>query len=552
MQSIASSRWAKWLALLLFATLWFGTLGYRKLISPDEGRYAEIGREMAVSGDWVTPRLNGIKYFEKPALQYWMTASSYKVFGESEFAARLWPALTGFAAVLVVFATLRRLYRREPDGEAIAWSGAALLGSSAWWIGNGHFLSLDMGVSAFLTMVLCGFLWAQHDDASKEAQRNGMLAAWAAMALATLSKGLIGIVIPGAALVCYTLWTQDWKVWARMHFGKGLALFLLLAAPWFLLVSHRNPEFAHFFFIHEHFQRYATEEARRVEPWHFFIPILLAGLLPWTALLPAIAQSGWRKQGGQRFQPQRFLLAWAAFVLLFFSASGSKLPSYILPMFPPLAMLAAPSLPRLGRKNAWALVITLLLAGIALLIVAPILAARAAQAAVATGDAGYANWLYATGGAMLLFAAIAAVMQWKKSTAGLVATLAVAGLVAGQIPMIGHNEYAMRKSSYALAEAVRPQLAANSTLYSVRSYDQTLPFYLKRTLQFVEYVDEFRLGQGIEPDKLIDMETFIQRWREDAAPVAVVEQDSYDKLKAQGLIMHILYSDTKRLVVAKP
>ncbi|SMC29276.1 4-amino-4-deoxy-L-arabinose transferase [Andreprevotia lacus DSM 23236] len=555
MQSIASSRWARWVALLLFAVLWFGTLGYRKLITPDEGRYAEIAREMVVTGDWTTPRLNGVKYFEKPALQYWMTAASFEVLGESEFSARLWPALTGFAAVLVVFATLRRLYRRDPDGEAIAWSGAALLGSCVWWIGNGHFLTLDMGVSAFLTMALCGFIWGQQDDASPSENRNAMLAAWAAMALATLSKGLIGLVIPGAALFFYTLWTRDWQVWVRMHFAKGIALFLAITAPWFVLVSMRNPEFAQFFFIHEHFQRYATDQARRLGAWYYFIPILLAGLLPWTALLPAVARQGWRKDTSVRFQPQRFLFAWAAFIFLFFSASSSKLPSYILPMFPALAMLAAPLLPKLGRKTIYGLMGTLAVSGVIVLIAAPFVAARAQDDAGAGGDAQYATWLYATGAVFLLAAAISTLLYRKFGNGAAIATLALSGLIAGQIPMVGHDVYAVRKSSAALAERVLPHLSDKNTLYTVRSYDQTLPFYLKRKLQFVEYVDEFALGQQVEPDKFIDFDTFIQRWNNEAAPVAVLEQDSYEALKARGLIMQILYSspdDAKRLVVAKP
>ncbi|KAF0811309.1 Undecaprenyl phosphate-alpha-4-amino-4-deoxy-L-arabinose arabinosyl transferase [Andreprevotia sp. IGB-42] len=225
-----------------------------------------------------------------------------------------------------------------------------------------------MGVSAFLTMALCAFVRAQQDDSTVRERHLAMLACWAAVALATLSKGLIGLVIPGATLLIYTLWTRHWAIWRRLHPVMGMTLFLVIAAPWFARVSACSPEFAHFFFIHEHFQRYATHEAQRIGPWYFFIPILLVGLLPWSALLPGICWQGWQKQPAAQFQIQRLLLAWAGFVFVFFSISGSRLPAYILPMFPALAMLAAPLLPGMGKKTVWGIVCSLLLAGIAVLL----------------------------------------------------------------------------------------------------------------------------------------------------------------------------------------
>ena len=552
LSTLASLAWARWLALYMFALMWFGTLGYRKLITPDEGRYAEIGREMLASGDWITPRLNGVKYFEKPVLQYWMTASSFKIFGENEFAARFWPAITGFAALLAVLFTLRRILRSDAHGETLAWSGTALLASSAWWIGNGHFLTLDMGVTAFLTMALCGFIWAQQDDATPRETRNAMLAAWAAMALATLSKGLIGLLIPGASLLLYTLWSRDVAIWRRLHLRVGLCLFLVIAAPWFVVVSARNPEFAQFFFVHEHFQRYATHEAQRVQPWFFFIPVLVAGVLPWTALLPAILRQGVRVKmaTASSFNTSRFLLVWAAFVFLFFSMSGSKLPAYILPMFPAVAMLGAPLLLSFGRKTAWALAITQAVLGVAALIGATVLLNKVSQDASGS-DAQFALWLYGMGAASLATAAMVVWLYRKQARIALIVGLTFSGLLVAQIPMLGYEAYSSRTSSYALAQAVRPQINENSTLYTVRTYDQTLPFYLKHTVQLVEYVDEFALGQSIESDKKMTLGSFIQHWHTDRAPVAVMERDLFDQLDEEGLGMRVVYRDMKRVVVVR-
>jgi len=181
------------LALVIF--VWFGTLDYRNLVRPDEGRYAEIPREMAASGDWLTPRLNNLKYFEKPALQYWATAAAYTIFGEHHWTARLWSALTGFAGLLLAWFTARRLW-----GETAGMYAALVLASSVLYAAIAHINTLDMGVTFFMFLGLAGFLLAHRDGADDGENRLWMHVVWAALALSVLSKGLIGMVLPGAVL----------------------------------------------------------------------------------------------------------------------------------------------------------------------------------------------------------------------------------------------------------------------------------------------------------------------------------------------------------------
>src|SRR5258706_1733329 len=188
---VRSSASRLWILLAVFAAGWFCNLGYRHLIKPDEGRYAEIPREMVASGDWLTPRLNGYKYFEKPALQYWITAAAFTAFGPHEWAARLWPALTGFLGVLLVFLAGKRLFS-PPAG---LW-GAAVAASSAIYASIGHLLTLDMALCVFMSASVFAFAVAQRDPAGEAERRRWMLLAWAAAALAVLSKGLVGIVLP--------------------------------------------------------------------------------------------------------------------------------------------------------------------------------------------------------------------------------------------------------------------------------------------------------------------------------------------------------------------
>ena len=203
--------------LIAFSLIWFSNLEYRKLVNPDEGRYAEIAREMVASGDWTTPRLNDIKYFEKPALQYWATATAYTLFGEHQWTARLWSALTGFLGVIMVFLAGRRLF-----GEETGWNAALVLASSLLWVLIAHVNTLDMGVSFFLSAAICAFVLAQQDGVGARTRLGWMLASWAALALAVLSKGLIGLILPAAALAAYTLIERDWSLPGRSRIFTGI------------------------------------------------------------------------------------------------------------------------------------------------------------------------------------------------------------------------------------------------------------------------------------------------------------------------------------------
>lgn len=541
------SRRALLALFLAFAVAWFGTLDYRKLIKADEGRYAEIAREMAVSGDWLTPRLNGIKYFEKPPLQYWATAAAFRVFGEREWAARLWPATTGFLCVLLVFWTGRRLF-----GDDAGLAAAAVAASSLLFLAMGHFNALDMGLAFFLQLSLSGFLLAQRAYTPAGARRC-MLLTWAALGLAVLSKGLVAPVLAGSTLIAYSLLTRDATPWRRLHLIPGTAVFLLVAAPWFIAVSLANPEFPRFFFYHEHFERFLTKVHGRAQPAWYFLPVLAAGALPWTLLMLHAAATAWRRTVAAPFQPRRFLLVWAVTVFLFFSASGSKLPSYILPMLPALALLAGEMLPRLGRRA--------LLAHLAIALVPPLvlLAVPARLAAVVREDipgemlAGYAIWLGAAATLWLFGTLAAAWLAWRRRPGGAVLTLAAAAFLAGQGVLLGHEQLGRSNSAHYIAGQVAPMMTAGVPFYSVRMYEQTLPFYLRRTVTLVEYRDEMGFGLDQEPGKdIATVEAFVRRWRSDQDAFAVMHRNTYQQLVNGGLPMRIVAEDPRRIIVRKP
>lgn len=556
-----------WLLLAVFAVLWFSNLEYRILIKPDEGRYAEIPREMVASGDWTTPRLNGLKYFEKPPLQYWATAVAYEAFGEHHWTSRLWDALTGFAGVLLVWFAGMRLFGRYAGLHA-----ALLLGSSMLYAGMGHLNTLDIGVTFFITLGIVGLLFGQREEYDARTRRNWMYVAWAALGLAVLSKGLIGIVLPGAALVIYSAAQRDLSIWKRMHFGAGLLIFLAVTAPWFYLVMKANPEFYHFFFIHEHFERFTTKVHERYQPWYFFIPVLLAGMLPWTFLMfdallrswkggarpghvpQAAAPGGWRRFFADKpFSPERFLMVWVVFIFLFFSKSDSKLPSYLLPMFPALALLMGKRIAAMdARKMFWlvapVLPVLLLFLGLAFY------SARFADTPMQVqmyGD--YSNWLIAAVLLWMLGLVAALVLLRRDSKTPAMLALAFGALVAIQLAASGYNTVARERSGYYIAEAIRPHVKPGVPFYSVEMYEQTLPFYLKRTFTLVEFKDELEFGIGQEPKQWIpDLVHFAAAWKQDAEAMAIIPVYFEPQVKQLGIEMKEIYRDHQYYVVTKP
>jgi len=473
---------------VLLAAIWFGTLGIRPLYKADESRYGEISREMVASGDWVTPRLNGFKYFEKPPLQYWATAAFFSLIGEKDWVARLWTALIGFAGIVMVLTAANRLF-----GPPAGLYAAAVLAASPLYVLLGQVNTLDMSVTFFLSAAIFSFALGQ------------MLVFWAACALAVLSKGLIGIVLPGAALFLYMLAKRDGSLIRRARVMPGVALFLLIAAPWFIAVSAANAEFAHFFFVREHFERFTTHLHQRVHPAWYFIPVLAAGMAPWLVPLGHAAMRAFRR----RTDAELLLWIWAAVVFAFFSVSGSKLPPYILPIFPALAVLAARSLTR-----------RVLIVQSLVTIPVALGAGLAVHRLAAAGPyAGYALWIFVATFILAAAAAAALFMAWRFRMTAAVLTLALGSLVAMQVGIAGHRTLSDRFSAASLVATLPQKPPPEAIVFTVDTYDHTIPWALKRTVTMVGYRDE--LGDAIDWQReqfVPDLRTFAQRWN--AAPKA--------------------------------
>jgi 4-amino-4-deoxy-L-arabinose transferase-like glycosyltransferase len=537
-----------WIVLMvaLVACVWFGTLDARHLRPTDEGRYAEIAREMFVSGDWVTIRYNDLKYFEKPPFHLWVTALVYHAFGVGEWQARLWVGVSGALGMLLTMLAARRWY-----GPGVGLlSGLVLLAAPNWNFGA-HFNSLDMGLSGALAAVLAGALIAQHPQTGAAARRRWMWFAWGAIGVAVLTKGLIGIVVPGLALVVYSLWARDLQIWRRLHIASGVLLMLAITVPWFWLVARRNPEFLHFFFVHEHFQRYLSKVHQRSAPIWYFVPQLLGGFAPWLGLWPGIVARIRDPAPGEGLRPALLLAAWASSIFVFFSLSSSKLPGYILPMMPALAVLAALALDRLSAR-AWSRQLTgALVVCVGLVLASPWVTRLGSATTPNALYRDYAPWLVAASLTALLGVLLARRLLARGRQRGSIAAYALAMFAAATVALVGHDTLGRSDSGVDLVAPIRAVLGPEMPIYGVRMLDHTLPFYLGRTLIIVEAPDELEFGTQQEPRKwLPTMAAFRDRWLAGPHALAVMSHGTFESLRREGLPMVTIAEDPRRVVVA--
>lgn len=535
--------------ILLLAALWFVKLPGRPLAHPDEGRYAEIPREMVVTGDWVTPRLNGFAYLQKPPLQYWATAAAYEIFGVAEWTARLWTALAGLLAVLATWFAGRRLLGRD----AGAYGALALLASPYFVVMSGV-NTLDMGVSLFLSSAVFAYLLSRQATEVR-AVRGWMLVAWAAMALAVMSKGLIGVVLPLATLVAYAIWHRQPGVFARLHWLPGVALFAAITVPWFVLAARANPDFLEFFFLHEHFRRFTSTVHDRAGPFWYFVPIVTLAVAPWIAPAVAGLLRAWRSgPDGGTVSTRRFLLFWCAIVFAFFSVSQSKLPAYILPIVPALAVLAGDALAGGAlRRPVLALAVGVMGFGVAMFVATETLEGRHLGAALSTIYEAFSMWSEPAALALVVAAGIGLYWVDRAAPRRVIVALLLACYGALSLGMVGYGELAPTRSARALAAQIERVGPADAPVYSVQMYDQTLPFYLGRLVTIAAFTGELEPGIRVDPARqLATLDEFRMRWRADSAAFAVMPPDTFEALRREGLPMVILAEDAKKVLVRKP
>ena len=537
-----------WLALG-FGVLFAFRLGSYALGNPDEGRNAEIAREMLASGDWVTPRLNGVNYFEKPPLVYWAVAAAQRIFGASEWSLRAVPALFALWGVGLTYLVARKLHGREAGLAA-----AVVLGTSLLYFAVGHILILDMAVSVLTSQALFGFILGVR-EASGAPRRRLFYLLYASAALATLAKGLIGVLVPGAVMFLWLLVFNQWKRLRPFYLPTGGLLFLALAVPWHVLAALRNETWLHRYFVYEHFERFLTPAAARPGAWHYFVWIVLAGLIPWTGFLyQAVCDAvrgGWARR--QENVDAWFFVMWALFVFLFFTKSQSKLPPYILPIFPALAVVIGTWLAKTLRDRdgvarlrfglrVFTFVNGLLAVALYVVVSRPELVRMDAAQALVVQPPAFAM------AAVLVLGGI--FVPWLARIRG--ARTALIGIVATMALFFGGLQFAApqisKPGTMSLAQFVKAHARPGDRVMHYHEFFHDFTFYAERVVDVVECKGELELEEDAAArasGRFIDEAAFRRLWTQPGRVFAVARKSDTKKLFADATFRYQLLGETE-------
>lgn len=495
-----NTRRALWLSLgalfLLSLPLFFFRLGGWAFFDPDEGRYGEIPRAMLERGDFITPTLNGVGFFDKPPLLYWGIAFFYRVLGVSEGAARLVPALAALAAVVGAWALGRRMF-----GPRAGLMSGAILATCIVWPAMARVVLTDMLVSSLVFLAMA-FWWLSRGATERGGRTRYNFGFWTTLALGVLAKGPVAVVLVAGTVIFYTLLSGDRSGLRSIGWKTGPLWLLLLAAPWFVLVQQHNPEFNHAFWVEQHFGRFLgllVEKDHNHGPEYFFVLIPLI-FFPWTFFAPAAMAAGWKLMwpghGQIRSENGRaalFLCCGVAFVTLFFTGSSSKLVTYILPVLPLMSVALAGYFEMLLRRgflgwnramrgSAYTLAAVVVILGIATWSAG----SRALVKSNASADSAHLLSI-----AFVLWGVGVAFCAWKYRLRGVVAATAVGFSLVFAAATEVITAIAEQTTTKSLVAVIKPGLSPDALVVS-QTFTQSLTFYAHRRVAMVGEPDELR------------------------------------------------------------
>ena len=529
-------------------TVFFFHLGSYGMWEPDEARYAEIAREMLSTGSFILPHLDYVLYIEKPPLLYWMTSLAFHFLGTNEFAARLVPALSALGGVAATYWFGRRMFDHRRGLVA-----AAILTACPLYATMAQVLTTDMLLTALLSVAFFALFIQWHEGG------RWWLVAYLAAALAVLTKGPVGIVLPGLASVLF-LWRQgDFRSGLRkLRPVPGLLLVVAVALPWFAIMTLRVPGFFHFYIIGEHFRRVFVSTYSHGEPFYFYLPVIVLGLAPWSICLPLLMSEGTRGPA------RSFCAITAATVLVLFSAASAKLIPYVLPAVPPLMLLLADSIlcaidNRAAKRAVWrirsaAIAVSigplLCAGGVGCIIVA------AAASHFHNRDVTMLRGVIIAIGAIILVGggAVSAAFVRGRAPAGLalaVVTVAAAILAGtyGRIKVESLHSFARLGRELALK-------APAATLIDYHRYPQAIPFYTRRRVLVAgPFLSELGFGARHSPDFnryfLYTDEALLNYWFRDPSAVLIIDEADLRHLAEKLGPVQVIASQGHKLAVTK-
>lgn len=537
-----------WLFDLLFLGLFLGFfyaiwLGSHALFTPDEGRYSEVAREMLVTGDYITPRLNGVPFLDKPALYYWLQASAIHFFGLKEWALRFWPALMGVLGSLVVYGAGRILFNRRTGIFS-----AIILATCPLYYGAAHYANLDLEVAVLIGNSLLFFLLAL-ESSGKKSRDYFLFFAYFFAGLAALTKGLIGIVFPAMIIGLWIIILNRWSILKNMRLLSGFILFCLITVPWYVMVQKANPQFFHFFFVTQQFSRYLTTQAfnNRVAIW-FYFPVVLAGIFPWTIFFIQGFWQFFKKiwQARKLYRVELFLLLWTVLVFAFFSIPRSKTVGYILPIFPPIALMIGNYLSEVWdsvkNKSVLAGLYSYVVLSVFIFVICQCV--PAIESLHVIGD--FAVYVRAVGFMVLISGLFVFTWRYQKISYALSCLLAIAGLflLILSASTAVNNVRSVKPLVVELKSVLQPQ----DEIVAFYRYYQDLPIYLQKRIVIVadwkakdiaqndNWVRELWYGMSYQDTSqwLIDEDTFWQRWESKKHLYVFTEAHYLNKLYAKA------------------
>ncbi|MCD6038809.1 MAG: arnT 3 [Gammaproteobacteria bacterium] len=549
-----------WVTDLLLMTFLLGFfyvlyLGMHPLFTPDEGRYSEVAREMIATHDYITPRLNGVAFLDKPILYYWLQVSAIKIFGLKEWALRFWPAFIAVLGCIMTYLAGRLLFTRRTGVLS-----AIMLATNPLYYGAAHYANLDLEVAVLISCTLFFSLFALQ-AVSNQRRTVFLLFAYLFSALAVLTKGLIGVAFPVMIVGSWILIFHQWKLLGKMRLLSGTCIFLVLTLPWYFLVQKANPQFFHFFFVTQQVERFLTQADfnNSTVAW-FYLPIVGVGFLPWSlflvqALIRLIQQI---RKNFRQSRTQVFLLLWFLIVFIFFSFPKSKTVGYILPLFPVMALITGDYVSKYWEQPKSPGILFAILSFIIVcffIIVVCVLVPHIKAMEIPQGIVAYLNDIAVI---FLLGGVAAFYFLFKRNVKKLFAcftVIASAFLLILSISAPVLNQKTIKPLAMQLKSIITPQ----DEVVTFYRYYQDLPLYLERRITIVadwhapdilhndNWVRELWFGMPFQDTSawLIGESAFWQRWNSRRRLFVLMNVHDYENFSKKTKIAYKLgeYND---------
>jgi 4-amino-4-deoxy-L-arabinose transferase-like glycosyltransferase len=513
------------LLLLSYAFFFYG-IGDYSLKEPDEGRYAEIPREMNELHDYVVPHLNYVRYFEKPPLLYWTTAASFKLFGTNEWAFRFSNALCAFLCVIFLYFFIRRWFN-----EQMAFLSSVILITSFSFLAMARIVTTDMLFTLWLFLSLLLFYGYY-----REKKSFFIYLFYMAIAAATLAKGPAALVLMGGTILIFLFTERNFSFITNMKLIKGLAIYLTITLPWIIAISLREKEFLYFFFMDQHILRFLTSKHKRSGPIYYFLPVLFGGMFPWSIFIPRAIANMWKNK------ELRLMLIWVFVVFAFFSISGSKLPPYILPLFPPMAIILGYLFHKKWQSRVISRVEISIYMVIFLVFGAVALLSQFSPLSTYIQDMSGDNtvsimkdlqvfslWVSLSSFIIVFF------FIFKRFTTHIWTFILLSSFSLAIMLGILFNLTVVDKLNTAktLAMMINGHKSQADYIINYSSYDQTIPFYIKQGITVASYTGELEMGSKYEDAKkiFITEEEFLKLLPSDTTVLFVTKQKRLKRLQ---------------------